>query len=361
MRPFLLSLLLLVGACAPVLHHTRALDPALAVEPAWSPAPARAGAGSLAQDLAFPCGESRCVGTLTTPAEGAGPWPAVVLAHGFTGERDMGLPVVAERLAQSGFAAFSFDYRGWGDSGGLPRYDIVAEDQIDDVRAALAFVRGRPEVDGARVALWGTSFGGGHVLAAAARDGQVAAVVAQVPMVNGLAEPEGGEKHDMSLMWPLFRLSMKDKLRSLRDGERLYVPAFPAPGEVGFIVGDEPRAALPTLLPPGSDWPNLVAPAILVDFDEYHPHREARDLGCPTLLVVAAEDHFVSNEATRALAAKMPRARLVEVPGGHFGVYAGEPLEAALAAQIPFLREALGVGEAAPAAAGSTMMTPISP
>ena len=47
-------------------------------------------------------------------------------------------------------AAFVFDYRNWGDSGGLPRYVVVNEMQVEDYLSAIAFVKTRPEIDGRR-------------------------------------------------------------------------------------------------------------------------------------------------------------------------------------------------------------------
>ena len=76
--------------------------------------------GAQRLDLRFACGDAQCAGWLYLPP-GDAPRPAVVLAGGFAGTRDVGLPHVAERLARAGLAAFVFDYRGFGASGGSPR------------------------------------------------------------------------------------------------------------------------------------------------------------------------------------------------------------------------------------------------
>ncbi|MCB9745990.1 MAG: alpha/beta hydrolase [Alphaproteobacteria bacterium] len=334
---------LLSTGCGAVLQHTVPLPPTLAVEPGWSPAaPRTLESGVRAQDLDFPCGEARCAGTLFLPAEAEVPPLVLVMAHGFTGERDMSLPAYAERFAEAGFAAFTFDYRHWGDSGGLPRYEIVAEEQVEDYLSAIGFLRGRSELKGAGVVAWGTSFSGGHALIAAHRDGQLAGVISQVPMVNGLAEPEG-QAHEGALVWPLVRLSFKDKWREIGDKERLYVPAFPDPGEVGFLIGEEAYEARGTLIPEGSDWPNLVAPAILIDFDEYHPNRVADEVTAPTLFVIGEGDTYVSNAATEKVAAAMPNAHVSSVDAGHFGVYAGPAFEEVVSLELGFLRTLMGV------------------
>src|SRR5947209_15645201 len=113
--------------------------------------------------------------------------PLVILGHGLGGIREYGLEPFARRFADAGIAALVFTYRHFGDSGGHPRQLLDIEHQLDDWAAALAYARTLEEIDSTRIALWGTSFGGGHVLIAAARDGGVAAVVSQCPFTDGVA------------------------------------------------------------------------------------------------------------------------------------------------------------------------------
>ncbi|MDL2424944.1 CocE/NonD family hydrolase, partial [Pseudomonas sp. BAgro211] len=86
-----------------------------------------------------------------------------------------------------GYACLVFDYRHFGDSEGMPRQLLDVKKQLQDWKAAVAFVRTQKEVNGRRVILWGTSFSGGHVLSTAAEDMQVAAVVSQCPFTDGVA------------------------------------------------------------------------------------------------------------------------------------------------------------------------------
>src|SRR5215212_2026387 len=97
--------------------------------------------------------------------------PLVILGHGLGATREYGLEPYAERFADAGIAALVFTYRHFGDSGGQPRQLLDIERQLGDWAAALAHARSLDGIDHERIALWGTSFGGGHVIEAAARAG----------------------------------------------------------------------------------------------------------------------------------------------------------------------------------------------
>jgi alpha/beta superfamily hydrolase len=87
----------------------------------------------------------------------------------------------ATRFAEGGIAALIFDYRNFGESEGEPRQLVEIAGQQTDIRSAVEYVRSRPEIDPDRIALWGNSLGGGHVIAVAAEDPRIGAVIAQIP------------------------------------------------------------------------------------------------------------------------------------------------------------------------------------
>jgi dienelactone hydrolase len=137
-------------------------------------------------DRHFRSGESECAAWLYLPErEDLG--PAVVLGHGLGAIKEMRLDAYAERFAAAGFAALAFDYRHFGASGGAPRQLLDIGRQLADWTAAVSFARQLPEVDPDRVAIFGSSFGGGHAILTAARDARIAAVIAQCPFTDGLA------------------------------------------------------------------------------------------------------------------------------------------------------------------------------
>ncbi len=65
------------------------------------------------------------------PANGSGPWPTIVMAHGFSAVKEMYLDRFAEVFAAAGLAALVFDNRNFGASDGEPRQEIDPWRQIE--------------------------------------------------------------------------------------------------------------------------------------------------------------------------------------------------------------------------------------
>ncbi len=112
------------------------------------------------------------------------------MAHGLAAVKEMRLDAYAERFAAAGLNVLVFDYRHFGASDGDPRQLLDIKKQHQDWVNAVAHARSRPEVDAERVALWGSSLSGGHVMAVA---GTVdpAAWSPQVPHVSGPRSTKG--------------------------------------------------------------------------------------------------------------------------------------------------------------------------
>jgi fermentation-respiration switch protein FrsA (DUF1100 family) len=132
----------------------------------------------------FRCRRIRCAAWLTLPA-GRGPHPTVVLTHGLGATHDMMLPQYEQHFAAAGIATLAFDYRNTGASDGQPRQHISTRERCHDVAAAIEHLKSRPEVDGGRIGLWGTSLGGMNVIRVAAARDDVAVALVQCPIVHG--------------------------------------------------------------------------------------------------------------------------------------------------------------------------------
>lgn len=143
-------------------------------------------------------------------------FPAIILCHGWGGLRSHLNVDYAPNFASAGYVVLTFDYRGWGDSdsrliykGKMPKpgpngkitleVQAIRElidpfDQTKDIMSAIDFITGEPMVDFMKVGLWGTSYGGGHVVYVAAHDDRVKCIVSQVGSMDsrGLCSLKGG-------------------------------------------------------------------------------------------------------------------------------------------------------------------------
>lgn len=113
-------------------------------------------------------------GHLSLPA-GAGPHPAVVVLTAYLGGAldSQGRYVNVrehEPLVSAGFAVFTVDHRGTpGHGEAFFRRGEIGGRDVDDVIAATLYLAGRPEIDGRRLGLMGTSRGAYTALLALTR------------------------------------------------------------------------------------------------------------------------------------------------------------------------------------------------
>lgn len=286
-------------------------------------------------DVVFDSGGQSCAAYLYRPAEAPGSVPCVVMAHGFTGTRDDRLPAYAERFSAAGMAVLVFDYRHFGASGGVPRQLLSVRRQLDDYRAAIRYARSCAGIDPDRIGLWGSSFSGGHVLAVAAGDARIAAVVAQAPFVDGFTA--------MRLVppWTLLRLlvaGLGDRLGGLLGRAPYLVAAVAEPGKRAAMTHPEAKPGFDAIVAPSSRWRNEFAARLALTIAFYRPGRHAQHLGMPVLVCVADDDHTTPPAPAVRMADRAPRGALRRYPCGHFDVYLGERFEQVVGDQVEFLR-----------------------
>ncbi len=94
-------------------------------------------------------------GTLYLPeAHDGSALPTVIVTGAWTSVEEQMPSVYAKEMVERGFAAFTFDFRGWGKSGDLPNHVRFVESpaaKTSDIRAAFEFVGTLPEVDATQV------------------------------------------------------------------------------------------------------------------------------------------------------------------------------------------------------------------
>jgi pimeloyl-ACP methyl ester carboxylesterase len=260
------------------------------------------------------------------------------MAHGFAAQKEGRLDAFAERFAAAGFAVLVFDYRHFGLSSGEPRRLVDVGRQHEDWRAAVEHARGLEGIDPERIALWGTSYSGGHVLWLAARDPRIAAVVAQSPHTSGPATM--GSIEPRRLLW-MGAAGLRDQLRAVLGRPPHYVPIVGPPGSYAGMTTDDAARGYPALYPPGFDFRNEFGARALNRVGTYSPGRGAPRIACPLLVIVADRDRITPAKPARRAARRAPRGELESFPGTHFEIYHGERFEWAVARETEFLRAAL--------------------
>ena len=289
------------------------------------------------EDVWFNSGSDRISAWLYRPAS-EGDAPLLVMAHGLGAVRTMRLDAYAERFSEAGYACLVFDYRNFGDSEGAPRQLLDIRMQLQDWTVAVAYARTLPGIDPSRIGLWGTSFGGGHVIATAARLPGLAAVVSQCPFTDSIAS--------LGAMSPLTSaritaLAVRDLIGARLGRPPVMVQTAGRPGEVALMHAPDAYPGFLGLVPDGVELRNEVAARIGVKLLPYRPGRLAAKVPCPILFCVCETDTVAPSGPTRRYAATAPRGEIKLYPEGHFEIYVGDAFERVLADQLEFLQRNL--------------------
>jgi fermentation-respiration switch protein FrsA (DUF1100 family) len=299
-------------------------------------------------EIEFLSDDAICRGLLFKPDSdamaNANGTPIVILGYGFAATIDSGLVSFAERFAKAGMYAMAFDYRHFGISDGYPRAVLSIEKELEDWASALDFARSLEVVDLERIAVWGSSLAGGHVVEVAVRDGGVAAVVSQVPMMNGAATvaattPYRGPVQNALLIG----LALKDlKQRKCPDYSPIYVKVADCPF-MDLAMMPQPGAyqGYRSVVP--ATWSNRVAAGIGAEMGFYNPGQKADKLNCPILIQIGKNDIVTPPGPARAAARKAGcLATVKEYDIGHFDIYSGTDFEVGVSDQVEFLTDKLG-------------------
>ncbi|MGB3331520.1 MAG: alpha/beta fold hydrolase [Mycobacterium sp.] len=289
---------------------------------------------AIREDVSFRSGTDRISAWLYRPADaGSNGAPLLVMAHGLGAVRTMRLDAYAERFAAAGYACLVFDYRNFGDSEGAPRQLLDVGMQLADWSAAVDFAHTLAGVDRNRIGLWGTSFGGGHVIATAARL-RVAAVVAQCPFTDGIASARTIPPLTIAR---ISLLALRDLAAARLGNPPVMVATAGRPGDVALMSTPDSYPGYLKLVPQGQNLRNEVAARIGMKILAYRPGRQAAKVSCPILFCVCDTDSVAPPAPTLRYAAKAPRGTVKRYREGHFDIYVGDAFERAVADQLEFL------------------------
>lgn len=289
-------------------------------------------------DIIFNVGEESCEAWLYLP-DGEGPHPCIVVSHGVGAIRQVRLSAYAEKFTAAGYAMLSFDYRHWGASGGEPRFLCSIAKQLDDTCAAIDCAAARPEIDSKRVALFGTSFGGGHAIVVGARRPDLAAIISQCTVSDCLS---------VALSAPMTQVrqwifaGLVDQVRAILGLSPKYIKLAGAPGEKALMTKLGAEKAYEAMLDGPSPWRNLIAARLMLTLPLYRPIVHAKKVQPPLLMIVCERDEICPAALAHRVAALASKGQAASFEATHFGIYFGELFNAATREMVRFLDQHLG-------------------
>lgn len=276
------------------------------------------------KDVSFTSAGLTLRGWFYEPASASGKAPAVVMSHGFSAVKEQGLDGFAAAFNRAGFAVLAFDHRHLGASDGADRGRVVFQEQHDDTRAALGWISAQDGVDPDRIALWGSSYSGGHALFVGALDPRVKAVVAQVPAIDitrSLISIAGRDGFMAYL--PLLAHDHAQRNAGAASGR---IPVVAPPGQPSVLATPDSWDWFNTARVPG--WTETTTLESVARMAEYIPAAYIDLIAPKPLLVMAGvTDSLIPIALVREAFARAGDPKtLVEFDGGHFDLYPGSRL-----------------------------------
>lgn len=224
------------------------------------------------------------VGTLYRPAQAAAadPLPAIVVTGAWMTVKEQMPATYAAALAGRGFAALTFDFRGWGESAGARRQLEDPTAKIADIRAAVDFLATRGDVNREAIGALGICASSGYLVHAAAGHAALRSVALVAPWLHDRALVElvyGGAEAVNAL------LARGDAAEAAfkQTGRQTFVPAASRTDQTAVMFGapyytDAARGQI-------AAWRNEVDPAFWRGWLTFDAMTAAPQLTQPVLLV----------------------------------------------------------------------------
>jgi pimeloyl-ACP methyl ester carboxylesterase len=295
-----------------------------------------------------------CRGDLTIP-DGAGPHPVVVMAGGWCYVKEIVMPHYASYIQEAGLATLIFDYRCLGASDGEPRQHLDPWDQIEDYKNAISFVETHPELDENRIAAWGISYSGGHVLILGAIEPRIKCIVSNIPVVDGYANQRRVQGEERFIKMKHLLLTDR-RARYENEANRGTIPFSSEDWNTLSVwpfadVFNIFKKIKETEAPRHEHWSTIESEELLLNYTVF-PYTK-RILNIPTMMVVAEGDEKtlwdLEIEAFNSITANNKRLEVLPAVS-HMSLYSTRShLEVAGTAAAKWLAKHLaGPGEPAP-------------
>lgn len=293
------------------------------------------------EDVSFRVHEDMASGWFYLPNNVLQSVPCIVMSHGFGGTKDAVLEKYALRFREAGYAVLTYDYRHYGDSEGQPRQILSVREQLDDLREAIKYVRGRQEVDPEKIILWGTSAGANYGIVIAGENESITGVIAQCGAYDHKEDSRVGMERDGFLFYlKLFIHGQRDKGRSRFGLSRHMLPAYGKPDTVSFFTTPGVFEGAQKLAEESENFTNEVCAGFLL-----MPHGPdvlecAVHVKCPVLIQVCEKDEIISPKShVKLVNILKDKAEVHTYPIGHFDIYHGEHYEKAIETQLAFVEK----------------------
>jgi uncharacterized protein len=265
----------------------------------------------------------RMVGNLYLPSsyQPGDKLPVIVVTGAWTTVKEQMPAVYAQRLADRGFATFTFDFRYWGESGGTPRQYESPAAKVQDIKNAVAFLQTLPVINGDRVGGLGICASAGYMAQAVAEDSSfksfatVAAWLHDMDSLNALFGEETVQ-HRMEL-------GQAAREQYNRTGEVTYVPAYSQDDRSAAMFGDvnyygsTDRGVIP-------EWTNRFAVMSWHEWQGFDAMAIAPQITAPTL-IVHSDGSALPDNAREFYASLGGEKQLVWTEGQHLDFYDRDP------------------------------------
>ncbi|MEU4544699.1 alpha/beta hydrolase [Nonomuraea dietziae] len=273
------------------------------------------------QKVTFPSGEATLTGNLFLP-DTETPAPGIVVAGTWTSVKELMADRYAERLADRGYAALSFDFTGFGESGGEPRDVEDPTSKVRDIHHAVTFLATHSSIDAARLGALGICAAAMYMADNAAHDPRIGSLALVAPWLHDAAICEAAYGGADAVAQKI-KIARDARARFAETGKIDYVPVVSTtdaraamPYDIDFYLNPA-RGGIPA-------WPNRFAVMAWEAWLTYDSIALAPRITQPTLLV-HSEDAAIPDGARRFHAGLAGPKDILWTEGTQFDFYDQDP------------------------------------
>lgn len=150
--------------------------------------------------------------------------PGVVVTGAWTTVKEQMAGTYAKELADRGYAALAFDFRGWGESQDSIKFLEDPERKTQDINAAVDYLASRPEVNGSQIGGLGICASSGYMSDAALQNANIKSLALVAPWLHDteIVDAVYGGKEGVTTLISISREAQK---KFENTGEGTYLEA----------------------------------------------------------------------------------------------------------------------------------------